>query len=73
MCSLYEQLPSEVLVQFYYYINRNIEQEILSKAMNVEIELIEKSAQKRGLPLEDLKKLAAELSIQREWEISAVK
>lgn len=39
--SLYDKLPLEMLAGFYYHINKNIENGILSNAMYHEINLIE--------------------------------
>ena len=52
MENLYDQLPSEVLAGFYYYININIEKGILSESMYHEIELIKQVAFKREISLE---------------------
>lgn len=52
--SLYDELPSEVLAGFYYYININIDKGILSDAMYSEIKLIEDAAKTRGIPIEKL-------------------
>ncbi|WP_277585828.1 hypothetical protein [Psychrobacillus antarcticus] len=52
--SLYDELPSEMLAGFYYYINLNIDKGILSDAMHSEIKLIEGAAKTRGIPLEEL-------------------
>ncbi len=70
--NLYDQLPLETLAQFFYYINRNIEQGILSNAMYYEIELIKKSAWKHGLSAKDLPKFLEDLSNHRELEISII-
>ncbi|GGB62080.1 hypothetical protein [Fictibacillus barbaricus] len=43
--------PLELLAGFYYEINKNIENGILSDAMYNEISLIEQAALKRGIPL----------------------
>lgn len=51
---LYDELPSEVLAGFFYYINLNIDKGILSNAMQTEIKLIEGTAKTRGIPLEEL-------------------
>ena len=52
MDNLYDQIPSELLAGFYYYININIEKGILSESMYHEIELIKQVAFKRGISLE---------------------
>ncbi|MBT2655067.1 hypothetical protein J7E81_07345 [Bacillus sp. ISL-18] len=52
--NLYDKLPIDVLAQFYFHINKNIEKEILSKAMYYEIKLIKKSVIKKGLQITDL-------------------
>lgn len=54
MENLYDLLPPEVLAQFYYYININIEKGVLSKAMVSEIRLIKKAVRKKGLRITDL-------------------
>ena len=45
--SLYDELPLELLAGFYYEINKNIENGILSGAMQHEIRLIEQTALKK--------------------------
>ena len=52
--SCYEKLPLEMLGGFYYYINKNIEDGILSDAMYNEINLIQQVADKKGISLTDL-------------------
>lgn len=54
--NLYEKLPFELLAGFYYYIKRNIEKEILSKAMYCEVGLIESVAMRQGIALDFLYK-----------------
>lgn len=51
--SLYDELPSEVLAGFFYYIIINIDKGILTDAMQTEIKLIEGTAKTRGIPLEE--------------------
>ena len=51
MRDLYDKLSLELLAGFYYYINVNIENGILSEAMYHEIDLIKQVAIKRGIPL----------------------
>ena len=46
--TLYDNLPLNLLVGFYYYINKNIKKGILSNAMYYEIRLIHQAANKRG-------------------------
>ena len=50
----YEKLPTELLVNFYYEINKNIEAGLLSEAMYHELSLIKKAARKRGILLDNL-------------------
>lgn len=52
--SLYDKIPIEVLAGFYFYINQNIDKGILSDAMHIEIKLIEQSAKRKGISLEEL-------------------
>ena len=52
--SLYGRLPSELVTGFFYYINQNIDKGILSDATHSEIKLIERTAEKRGIPLNKL-------------------
>lgn len=52
--SLYDELPLELLAGFYYEINKNIKNGILSGAMQHEIRLMEQTALKRGISLEYL-------------------
>lgn len=53
MGCFYDELPLESLVQFYYHINKNIEEGILSTAMYAELELIRDSVEKHGLRIEN--------------------
>lgn len=59
--SLYDELPLEVLAGFYYYINLNIDNGILSDAMHSEIKLIECTAKTRGISLEELHKQGSQI------------
>lgn len=52
--SLYDKLSLEMLADFFYFINKNIENGILSTAMYHEINLIEQAAAKRGVSLKEL-------------------
>lgn len=52
--SLYDNLPLELFAGFYYEINKNIENGILSDAMYNKNRLIEQAALKRGIPLQFL-------------------
>ena len=54
LANFYDKLPLDV--QFLYHINKKIENGILSKSLNYEIELICKSVKKKGLSLTDLEK-----------------
>ena len=56
MENLYDKLSLEFLAGFYYYINVNIENGVLSEAMYHEIDLIKQVAIKRGIPLDYLYK-----------------
>jgi len=49
--SLYDKLPLEMLSGFYYHINKNIEEGILSDSMYHEIRLIRQVAMKKGISL----------------------
>jgi len=49
--SMYDRLPIEILAGFYYHINKNIEDGILSNAMYHEINLIKQVATKKGISL----------------------
>ena len=51
--SLYEQLPEDFLLEFYFEINRNIAKGILSKNMYYELGLIIAAAEKRGIHLDE--------------------
>ena len=59
MKNLYDKLTLELLAGFYYYINVNIENGILSEAMYHEIDLIKQVAIKRGVPLDYLYKIGS--------------
>lgn len=52
--SLYDKIPIEMLAGFYYYIKQNTDKGILSNAMHIEIKLIEQSAKRKGISLEEL-------------------
>lgn len=49
---LYEKLPEELLISFYYEIINNIEKGILSKNMYYEIGIIIYVANRRGISLD---------------------
>lgn len=49
--SLYDQLPSALLIDFYYYINKNIEKGVLTRVMSNELCLIERAALRRNILL----------------------
>ncbi|MGE0993073.1 hypothetical protein ACQGR0_07315 [Bacillus sp. GMa5/2] len=55
--SLYEQLPDDILVEFFIEINKNIQAGILSEAMYHEIYLIQMVAEKRKLSEVDFKNI----------------
>ncbi|HZG72797.1 MAG TPA: hypothetical protein VEY51_14760 [Chondromyces sp.] len=52
--NLYERLPLEFLADFYVEIKKNIEQELLTEAMQHELDLIEKVAENKGLSIPSL-------------------
>jgi hypothetical protein len=52
--SLYDRIPIKLLAGFYYHINKNIEDGILSDAMYHEINLIKQVAKKKGISLTHL-------------------
>lgn len=56
MVNLYDELPIDVLAQYFYFIYKNIEEGILSKSMYYEIKLIKKSVKKKGISITDLHK-----------------
>ena len=47
--SMYDKIPIRMLAGFYYHINKNIEDGILSDAMYHEINLINQVASKKGI------------------------
>lgn len=47
--SLYQELPTDVLVRFYYEIQKNIDRGILSNAMFYELILIKQEAKRRHI------------------------
>ncbi|KMY41515.1 hypothetical protein [Peribacillus loiseleuriae] len=49
--TLYDKLSMDLLVEFYYEINRNIKKSILSEAMYHEIELIKQAVTRKGISL----------------------
>lgn len=56
MVNFYDNLPLDVLAQFLYHINKKIEKGKLSKSLNYEIDLIDKSVKKKGLKISELNK-----------------
>jgi hypothetical protein len=50
--SLYERLPSDFLVQFYYEVKKMILNGVVSKHMYYELVLIIAAASKRGIQLD---------------------
>ncbi len=48
----YDCLPLNVLVGYYYYINKNIKKGILSNAMYYEIDLMKQAANRKGISLD---------------------
>ncbi|WP_051291574.1 hypothetical protein [Fictibacillus gelatini] len=50
---LYEELPIDLLQEFYREIQKNIEKGILSDRMRDELCLIKKAAEKKGLYILD--------------------
>ena len=59
--SLYDKMETEMVAGFYYFINKNIDKGILSNAMQSEIKLIERTAKRRGVPLEELYEVGSHL------------
>ena len=59
--SLYDKMETEIVAGFYYFINKNIDKGILSSAMQSEIKLIERTAKRRGIPLEELYEVGSHL------------
>lgn len=53
MGSLYDELPAEFLINFYYEIKKNINEGVLSEAMYYKLELIEKAMNKKGIAILD--------------------
>ena len=49
--SLYEKLPANVLISFYYEILNNIERGILTDRMYEELELIYSAAKRRNITI----------------------
>ena len=54
MDSLYDKMETEMVAGFFYFINKNMDKGILSNAMQSEIKLIERTAKRRGVSLEEL-------------------
>ncbi|WP_156291984.1 hypothetical protein [Oceanobacillus salinisoli] len=54
---LYAKIPDELLGAFYIYIQNNIEKGTRIELMNNELELIEKEAMKRNIPLTQLQQI----------------
>lgn len=49
--SLYERLPDNVLADFYFEIQKNLNRGISTERMNHELTLIKSEAEKRGLSI----------------------
>lgn len=49
----YERIPLDLLAKFYFEINGNMEKGLLSRAMEMEANLIKKTLLKRGVLLLD--------------------
>lgn len=56
VANFYDKLSLDMLAQFFYHINKKIENGKLSKTLNYEIELIYKTVLKKGLKMTDLEK-----------------
>jgi len=70
MDSLYDKMETEMVAGFYYFINKNIDKGILSDAMQSEIKLIEHTAKRRGIPLEELYEQGSHLvEMQRQRQV----
>ena len=70
MDSLYDKMETEMVAGFYYFINKNIDKGILSNAMQSEIKLIERTAKRRGIPLEELYEQGSHLvEMQRQSKV----
>ncbi|PZX02400.1 hypothetical protein C7437_11239 [Psychrobacillus insolitus] len=68
--SLYDKMETEMVAGFYYFINEKIDQGILSNAMQSEINLIKRTAKKRGITLEELYEQGSHLvEMQRQSKV----
>ena len=56
LANIYDQLPLDMVAQFFYHINKKVEKGKLSKSLNYEIDLIYKAVKKKGLSMTDLEK-----------------
>jgi hypothetical protein len=68
--SLYDKMETEMVAGFFYFINKNMDKGILSNAMQSEIKLIELTAKRRGIPLEELYEQGSHLvEMQRQSKV----
>ena len=73
MDSLYDKMETEMVAGFYYFIKDNIDKGILSNAMQSEIKLIERTAKRRGISLEELYEQGSHLvEMQRQRKVHTI-
>ncbi|WP_139367266.1 hypothetical protein [Metabacillus halosaccharovorans] len=53
MCSAYNYLPTELIIDFYSVFKQKIDYKLLSHAMKFELPLLKEAAKKRGILLKD--------------------
>lgn len=53
MCSAYNNLPTEIIIDFYFVFKQKIDNKQLSHAMKFELALLKEVAKKRGVLLTD--------------------
>ncbi|UGB28846.1 MULTISPECIES: hypothetical protein [Bacillaceae] len=49
LCSQYDCLSSEMIIEFYFEFKQKIENKELSEVMNTELELIKEAAKNKGI------------------------
>ncbi|MDQ6598473.1 hypothetical protein [Bacillus salipaludis] len=68
--SLYEKLPSEFLIQFYYEVKKMISRGLVSRNMYYELGLIIAVASRRGILLEKPKDLEQHIAHELLMELN---
>ena len=61
MDSLYDEMETEMVAGFFYFIKKNMDKGILSNAMQSELKLIERAAKRRGVSIRELYEQGSDL------------